>query len=139
MVSKKIEAEVDSKESESKYISLHENVPVGLFRATPEGSLISANPAFANMLGYYDVNRVKQISVNDLFSSVGDMRDMLRTLQFNKVITDYEVRLLKKNKDAILCSMNLKAIFDEGNNIKFYDGMVVDITERKRNQQKLLY
>jgi two-component sensor histidine kinase len=33
--------------------------------------------------------------------------------------------------------MNIKAVFDKKNIMQFHDGMIVDITERKRNQQKL--
>ena len=39
-------------ESEERYRSLYNNIPVGLFRTTPKGHILSANPALVNLFGY---------------------------------------------------------------------------------------
>ena len=39
---------------EQRYRELFEGIPVGLYRSTPDGSLIDANPAMVAMLGYPD-------------------------------------------------------------------------------------
>ena len=38
-------------ESEARYHTLFDGVPVGLFRSTPSGDIIDANPTLAQVLG----------------------------------------------------------------------------------------
>src|SRR5208337_1447884 len=40
------------RESEAQYRTIFMEAPVGIFHSTPEGKLLSANPAFARILGY---------------------------------------------------------------------------------------
>jgi len=40
------------RQSEKRYRDLFENAPVGLFRSTPDGELLSVNPAMAQILKY---------------------------------------------------------------------------------------
>ncbi|MCJ7531495.1 MAG: PAS domain S-box protein, partial [Anaerolineales bacterium] len=40
------------REEKERYRSLYENVPVGLYRTTPDGRILMANPAFVQILGY---------------------------------------------------------------------------------------
>ena len=45
-------AEQALRESETRFRSLYENSVLGLYRTTPEGNIIMANPALVRMLGY---------------------------------------------------------------------------------------
>ena len=38
--------------SEERYRQLFENVPIGIYRTTPDGRIIDSNPALVKMLGY---------------------------------------------------------------------------------------
>ncbi len=51
-ITKRRRAEELLKDAEQKYRSIFENAVEGIFQSAPEGKLISANPAFAKMLGY---------------------------------------------------------------------------------------
>ena len=50
-------------ESEERFRSLFENATIGLYRTTPGGRIIMANPTLVRMLGYSDF---KQLSVRNL-------------------------------------------------------------------------
>lgn len=45
------------RDSEGRYRGLFEGVPVGLYRTTPDGTILDANPAFLEMLAYPDWRR----------------------------------------------------------------------------------
>ena len=40
------------KEAEAKYRGIYENAVIGIFQLTPDGRLLSLNPALARMYGY---------------------------------------------------------------------------------------
>ena len=46
------QAEQELRQSEERYRQLYENSPVGIYRTTPDGRILAANPALVRMLGY---------------------------------------------------------------------------------------
>ncbi|OPY70193.1 MAG: Sporulation kinase E [Syntrophorhabdaceae bacterium PtaU1.Bin034] len=51
-ITEKWKAEKALRQAEEKYRQIYENAIEGIFQASPEGRLISANPALARILGY---------------------------------------------------------------------------------------
>src|SRR5208337_4382046 len=58
-------AQVALEESEEKYRNLFENAPIGIFQSTVDGTILSANPAYAQMFGYQSPEDVAD-SVKDV-------------------------------------------------------------------------
>ena len=58
---------VDRNRAEARYRSLADRVPVGLFRVSPEGVILEANPALIEMLGFSDADSLKQTRIRDLW------------------------------------------------------------------------
>ena len=52
MIQDRKRAEEELRESEFRFRSLYENIPVGLYRTTPAGKILLANRALVKMLGY---------------------------------------------------------------------------------------
>ena len=57
-------------ESEEKYRSLFDRIPVGLYRITPEGEIIAGNSAFLSMLNisFMDEVKKKNLLTTDLYT-----------------------------------------------------------------------
>jgi PAS domain-containing protein len=55
------------RESEERYRSLFNDVPVGLYRTTPEGAILDANHALAQLLGYPDRESLLAITTFDTY------------------------------------------------------------------------
>src|SRR5438552_8482321 len=114
------------------YRALVERVPVGVYRLTTDGDILLANPALRTMLGY---------SIGADLSGVNLERDhtnrQLR-LVFKKVLEERgEVRAFesvwrRRDGTSIHVSQNATASRDESGRIVSYEGIVEDITERKR-------
>src|SRR5437762_4884754 len=49
--------------SEASYATLVEKAPLGIYRSTPAGRFLSANPALARMLGYASVDEVLALNM----------------------------------------------------------------------------
>jgi PAS domain-containing protein len=55
------------RESEHRYRTLFDHMPVGLFRSTPDGRILDANQALVQMLGYPDLESLLSVNARDLY------------------------------------------------------------------------
>jgi len=55
------------KESEDKYRSLTDHLPVGIYRTKPDGKLVYSNPALVKMLNYESAEELLKMNVYDLY------------------------------------------------------------------------
>jgi PAS domain S-box-containing protein len=53
------------RESEEKYRNLFENVSAGIYRTTPDGRVLMANPALVRMLGYFSFDELASHNLED--------------------------------------------------------------------------
>ena len=67
-------------ESEARYHSLFEDVPVGLYRTTPAGVMLDANSTLVKILGFPDVQALLKAHVGDLYQDPEDRRRWQRIL-----------------------------------------------------------
>jgi|GEM_PF-746109 len=123
--------------SEERYRSLMQNLPVGVFRSAFDGSILSANPAMAKIYGYGSVEELLEVSALDLYSAADTRNTMLAELKEKGTLLNYETIELKKDGSQIWVSINYKAIYDGKGNIKFIEGVIVDITDQKRAKEDL--
>jgi len=71
-------AEEALRESEEKYRTLTNQLPVGVYRATVTGKFVYANPALAAMLGYESVLDLVKASAIDRFDNPGEHEKLLQ-------------------------------------------------------------
>jgi len=124
-------------ESEERYRTLYSNIPVGIFRSTPDGKVLSANPALVRMLGYESEQDLKEHLVTETYLSSLQREEFVERLEKNGSITHFEVQLMRRDGSVVWVSLSAKAVVDEAGEIVHYDGIVEDITERKRTQEAL--
>ncbi|MEA1969360.1 MAG: transporter substrate-binding domain-containing protein [Thermodesulfobacteriota bacterium] len=127
---KKIEGQL--KDSESRFRDFVDDLPVGIFRVTPEmpGKFILVNSAFALMFGFYSKEEVKEKTVAEFYSDPDQRKNLVRKLVTNGTA---KMDLSSKNKDGSLfwCRVNIKTIFDEHGKALFFDGVSQNITREK--------
>jgi PAS domain S-box-containing protein len=116
-----------------------ENVPAGVYRATadPEGRLLHANAAFAELLGYDSVDELIQVPVRDLHEEPEKRADALSEMQRAGALKGKEVRLRKKDGTPMWASVTATAQRDEQGNIEWIDGVLEDITQRKEAEERM--
>ena len=127
------------RESEERYRSLVNNLNVGVYRNMPgpEGRFIQANPALARMHGYEDLEEFLKLRVADSYQDPAERPAFLADLKRLGAVRNYEVRLKRKNGALLLGSVTASAHLSPEGEIEWIDGILEDITERKRNEERL--
>lgn len=120
-----------------RYQNLFENVPIGLFRSTPEGKLIDANPAMVKVLGYPNSETLLRARAQDLFVDIQDRADRQTLLEEHGEVIQSEIRLRRYDGRVIWVRASMRLITN-GNGEVFYEGSLEDITEQKLSQAALL-
>lgn len=128
------------RESEEKYRSLTENIAVGIFRSTPgsKGRFLEANPALVEMLGYRSKKELFKKVVAHIYQNPKDRLRFSRNISAKESAHTEEVTLRKKNGMPVIVSMTAIAVRDEKGKALFFDGIVEDITERKKAEEEVL-
>jgi diguanylate cyclase (GGDEF)-like protein/PAS domain S-box-containing protein len=108
------------------------NYPVGLYRATPDGRILDASPALAKMLGYPDVDSLKAVNFWDLHCDPRDRDNKAGFLDSTTMIGSFEWQLRRKNGTFIWAQDSCRAAKDGQGRTAFYDGVIEDITARKK-------
>jgi PAS domain S-box-containing protein len=120
------------RESEDKYRSLTEQLPVGVYRTKIDGRLVYSNIALVNILGYDSVEELLKINVSQLYANPASRQKQLKTAEKKTGIVKSEFRLKKKNGELIWVRDNSRLLSDKMGNPVYFDGIIEDITEKKQ-------
>lgn len=123
--------------SEAKYRSLFENVLDGVYQTTPDGEILTANPAFAHMLGYESEADLLLINVEDIYVNKEERRHFLETLERDGRVINAEQTLKRKDGKIITVLENARVVRNKAGEILFFEGTIRDITELKNIQLAL--
>jgi len=122
-------------QAEERYRSLFENAPLGIVQVTPQGRIIVANRAMAQMLGYDTpeemVESVRDVGL-ELFLRPEDRQRMLAVVAEQERITGYDLQWRRRDGRVIWLSANVRTILDASGAIICYEGLHEDITARKQ-------
>lgn len=126
--------------AEAKYRSIFENATEGIFQSTPNGRYLSANPALARMLGYHTpeelISDVRDIE-RQTYVSPQRRQELKRLLETQGAVRDFEVERYRKDGTRLWLSVNARCVRDANSSGHYYEGTNRDITEHKRDQQRL--
>ncbi len=128
-------AEQALSEAEKKYRTIVENAAGGIYQVTPEGQFLSANPAFANIIGYdspeevlRDLNKAQEQLYLDTQARGKFLQD-IATLDVPKSL---ESQISRKNGEVIWVSENVRPVKDDEGNLLFYEGSMEDVDQRRK-------
>ena len=109
-------------ESEERFRSLFENATVGIYRTTPDGKILLANPTLIKMLGY---SSFEELVMRDLekegFEPTYPREEFKRRLEHEGKIINLETAWTKKDGSTIYVLESAKAVTDEKKQIKYYE------------------
>ncbi|HEX9839974.1 MAG TPA: PAS domain S-box protein [Anaerolineales bacterium] len=131
---------LERKRAEEKYQAIFENSPEGIFQSTPEGQFVSVNPAMARIYGYDSpremIEGVTDIS-RQLYLDPTEREMFTGPLQWRGVIENFEWKNQRKDGSIIWTSTSARAVRDDAGNVRYYEGFLQDITERKQAEEAL--
>lgn len=135
-------------ESEKKFRSLVRDLQVGVFLSDSVGNIIMCNKALSIMFSMpEDIivgKNIYEIMSSDMINENGEFiptaeRPLTTTLQSGKTVTDAVLGVIHPiTKERSWILVNSNPIIDEAGNIKHVVCSVMNITERKKLEQKLI-
>ena len=137
MVAELTQAENALRESEARYRSLFDRVPVGLYRTTPDGKILDANLAFAQLFGYASREALSAHSSLELYADPTDRVRWQMLMAQQEVVRDFEVRFRRPDGAIFWVKNTGRAMKNAHGLIAAYEGSLEDITERKQAEALL--
>ncbi|NQU05033.1 MAG: PAS domain-containing sensor histidine kinase, partial [Calditrichaeota bacterium] len=138
-IAERQQAEEALRKSAEKYKDLTENLNVGVYRNTigSKGKFIELNSAFVKMFGYDSKDEIGQLNVSDLYQDADDRAVFNKKMVKSGYVSNEELNLIKKDGTPFIGSISSVAVKDKNGKVKYYDGIVENITERKRVEAAL--
>lgn len=120
--------------SESKYRSMVEDAPIGMFQVTPEGNPIVVNAELARILGYNSPEDcLAQIAKDESlrFFDPSGWNESIQSTTGNESQNGVDMQVSCRDGAMRWIRFNLRPVREEGRVLRF-DGTAEDITSRKR-------
>jgi PAS domain S-box-containing protein len=126
------------RESEEKYRNIIENIQDIFYRADMKGNLVMISLAGAKQMGYDSVDAMLGLNIAKTFYVVPEERDgFLKVLEKTGVVNDYEITLKRKDGTLVPVRASSHIYFDKSGNPLGVEGLLSDLTERKRAEQEI--
>ena len=122
--------------SERKYRSIFENSRDAIFITTRAGQVVDLNPAGVEMYGYTLVD-LKELNARQVYADPAERENTAQGIEAQGFVQDYPVRMRRKDGsefDALITSSfwQDRELQEAG-----YQGIVRDVTERRRIEVEL--
>ncbi|MDT8284444.1 MAG: PAS domain S-box protein, partial [Thermovirgaceae bacterium] len=131
-------AEEALRESEERFRNIFENATIGLYRTTPEGKILMANPALVRMLGYSSFDELASRDLSKEGFEPGYPREVFQQrLESEGKIIGLEAAWTRWDGSLIFIRESARAVCSPDGKILYYEGTVEDITERKQAEETL--
>ncbi len=138
-IAERKQAEEELRKAEAKYRSIFENAIEGIYQTTLDGRIVSVNPAFARMLDYASpqelINEVT--NVRKLYVDPSRRDELISLIHAQGFVENFEVQIRRKDNREVWFLLNTRILRDAGG-IVCFEGMVTDITDRKRAGEEIL-
>jgi len=130
-------AEEALRESEERYRSLFEGVPVGLYRTTQEGRILDCNPALVQMLGCPDRETLLAANIADTFMDPEERSRWQTLIERRGSVRDFEMQVSRYDGTIIWVEDSAQVVHDAEGGVLYYEGSLKDITERVQAEEAL--
>jgi len=119
-------------EAEATYRGIVENARIGIFATKPDGRILAANPAMAQIFGYDSVeSSLREVSsAKSGYVDIAARAELQRRLKESGKVAGFETQMVRKDGTHIWVQLNIH-VEQGGPDGQHYEGTLEDITERK--------
>ncbi|MHC4736176.1 MAG: PAS domain-containing protein, partial [Planctomycetota bacterium] len=137
-VTERRRAEDALRESEEGFRDFFENVAVGVYRTTPDGQILVANPALVHMLGYSSFKELSRRNLEEEgFEPQYPRSKFKEEIEREGRIVSSESTWITRDGKKLHVIENARAVRDEDGKTLYYEGTAENITERRRAEGRL--
>ncbi|MFA5149816.1 MAG: diguanylate cyclase [Candidatus Omnitrophota bacterium] len=124
--------------SKERYANLVNDLPVGVYRNSPgsQGHFLEANPAIVKMFEAESREEFLKHNVSELYQNPAERQVITEKILEQGFIKNEELRLVTLKGNKIWGLLNAVAKKDAQGKV-YFDGIIEDITERKKYEEKL--
>jgi len=138
IITERKQTELALRESEERFRGLYENATVGIYRTTPDGQILLANPALVRMLEYSSFEELTRRNLNKKDYETGYERtQFMLQIEERGEVKGLQSAWRTKSGKIINISESARAVYDNKGNVLYYEGIVEDITERTKAMDAL--
>jgi PAS domain S-box-containing protein len=122
------------------YRGIFENSIWGIFQTTTDGHYLMANPALANIYGYETPNALLSALTNiggQLYVDPTRRDEFVRLMNERGVVSGFESQVYRKDGSVIWISESCREVRAKDGRFLYFEGMVEEITARKRVEDEL--
>jgi len=123
-------------EAERTYREIFENAVEGIFRATGEQRIITANPSFARIMGYESSGEIIGRSLSGFFAAPAQQDAFWAELQAGRVVEGFEFTFRRRDGTQGSGSLFARTKQNEPGQITLIQGMLADITEKQKARRE---
>jgi PAS domain S-box-containing protein len=126
-------------ESQDKYQNLIENLRIGVYRDTsgPEGQFLEVNSAMANLFGIKTKEEFVRHKVSEFYQDPKERGKFVEEITKKGRVKNKEIPFVGLDGRKFIGSVTAVMKKDKNGEV-YFDGVVEDITKRKKMEQQLL-
>lgn len=138
-ISERKRTEAALRESEARLQAIIEHAPLGIAIVNAKGRYTMVNPAQCRILGYSETELIGKSFRDFTHSDDADLNEemALEMIQGRMDHFTLEKRYLRKDGQTIWVVLSVSAVRDENGALRYFIGLLQDITERKWMEQTL--
>jgi PAS domain S-box-containing protein len=125
------------RDAEAKYRGIFENAIEGIYQSTPDGHYLTVNAALARMYGYE--------SPEEMMSQISDIQNQIyvdpafrlrfkREIESAGVVRALEYQVRRRDGSTLWISESARAVCATDGTVRYYEGFIEDISERKTSE-----
>lgn len=124
------------RESEDRFRTLFNHSTLGIYRTTPEGRIVMANPALVEMLDFSSLEELLAFDLSSDRNQPSLPRHLFKELMEREgEVRGIEVAWTRRNGSHVFVRESARAVRDDAGRTVYYDGTVEDISEHKRMEE----
>ncbi|MFC1543161.1 ATP-binding protein [Candidatus Neomarinimicrobiota bacterium] len=129
---------LERREAEEKYLTLFAESKDAVFITTPDGSFLDLNPAGIELFGFSSKEEILQVDIaRDLYIKKEDRKRFRELMNKWGHVIDFEIRCKRRDGEEIIVLETATAVRDKDGKIVAYQGIIRDITDRKKLEKQL--
>jgi diguanylate cyclase (GGDEF)-like protein/PAS domain S-box-containing protein len=135
----KVNAQRQSIKNLSRFENLYQNALEGIFRFDKEGKLLSANPAFINLLGLEQSDIKKGIDwpAANYRLAKEKFSQLIEDINKDGQVINYETQISNQQGASIWVNISARLSHDEYTNKEIIEGTLINVNERKEFEEQL--
>jgi PAS domain S-box-containing protein len=139
-ITEKKNAEKELINTQKKFQAIFDNTADGIYQSTIEGRFIMVNPSMARIFGYDSPEEMMTLVTNigeQIYADPAERKRMAGIIMEVGHVEDFELRVVKKSKEIIWVSANIRVVRDGKGAISYFEGVLEDITDKKKAEEQL--